>query len=136
MARLMAIDYGQKRIGIAVTDPLQIIPNALETVPTEKIFDFLKKYCSEEEVERFIVGEPFHADGNPTYLTPLVHVFIKKLNEIFPNIPVSTWDESFSSVKARQAIMASGAKKKTRQDKALVDRVSASIILGEYMDSI
>ena len=135
MARLMAIDYGQKRTGVAVSDPLQIIPNALDTIPTEKIYDFLKKYCSEEEVELMVVGEPLHADGNPTHLTPHVHKFIQKVKEMFPAMEVITWDESFSSVKAKQAIMASGAKKKTRQDKALVDRVSASIILGEYMDS-
>ena len=134
MARIMAIDYGMKRVGLAVTDPLQIISTALDTIPTEKIFEYLKKYCTEEEVERFVVGEPTHMDGNPTYLTPIVHTFIGELNKIFPAIPVSTWDERFTSVEAKKTILAAGYKKKQRQDKALVDRVSAAIILMEYME--
>ncbi len=134
MARIMAVDYGIKRVGLAVTDPLQIISSALDTIPTEKVLDFIKKYCSEEEVEHFVVGEPTHADGNPTYLTPLVHKFIEELNKAFPNIPVSTWDERYTSVEAKRVILAAGFKKKQRQDKALVDRISAAIILQEYMD--
>lgn len=136
MARLMAIDYGMKRIGIAVSDPLQIIPNALDTVPTEKIFDFLKKYLAEEEVELIIVGEPLHPDGNPTHVTPKVYEFVKKINELFPTMKVILRDESFTSVEAKRAIMAGGARKKMRQDKALVDRVSASILLGDYMNTL
>lgn len=136
MARLMAIDYGIKRVGLAVTDPLQIIPTALDTIATDKVLDFIKKYCSEEEVEHFIIGEPTHLDGNPTYVTPLVHKFIAELNKAFPDIPVTTWDERFTSVEAKQAILAAGFKKKQRQDKALVDRISATIILREYMDSL
>lgn len=134
MARILAIDYGLKRVGLAVTDPLQIISTALDTIPTEKVLDYLKKYCSEEEVEHFVVGEPTHADGKPTYLTPIIHTFIGELNKIFPNIPVSTWDERYTSVEAKRAILASGYKKKQRQDKALVDRISATIILMEYME--
>jgi putative holliday junction resolvase len=135
MARLMAIDYGLKRTGVAVTDPLQIIPNALDTVPTEKILDFIQQYLANEEVEKIIVGEPLHADGNPTYLTPIIHKFMEKLRLTYPNIPIVPWDERYSSVEAKRAILASGAKKKTRQDKALVDRVSAAIILGDYMEN-
>lgn len=134
MARIMAVDYGIKRVGLAVTDPLQIISSALDTIPTEKVLDFIKKYCSEEEVEHFVVGEPTHADGNPTYLTPLVHQFIAELNKAFPQIPVSTWDERYTSVEAKRVILAAGFKKKQRQDKALVDRISAAIILQEYME--
>lgn len=135
MARLMAIDYGTKRVGFAVTDSLQIIATALDTIPTEKSLDFIKKYCSEEEVERIIVGEPTHMDGNPTYVTPLVHQFIEEINKALPLIPVTTWDERFTSVEAKKTILAGGYKKKQRQDKALVDRISAAIILREYMDS-
>jgi putative holliday junction resolvase len=134
MARLMAIDYGTKRVGLAVTDPLQIIPTALDTVPTEKALDFIKKYCSEEEVEHIVIGEPTHMDGNPTYVTPLVHQFIEALNKALPLIPVTTWDERFTSVEAKRAILAAGYKKKQRQDKALVDRISATIILREFME--
>jgi putative Holliday junction resolvase len=136
MARIMGIDYGIKRVGLAVTDPLQIICSALDTIPTEKVLDFIKKYCSEEEVEHFVIGEPTHADGNPTYVTPLVHKFIEELNKAFPHIPVSTWDERYTSVEAKRVILAAGFKKKQRQDKALVDRISAAIILQEYMDRI
>jgi putative Holliday junction resolvase len=134
MARIMGIDYGTKRVGIAVSDPLQIITTALDTIPTEKTLDFIKKYCAEEEVEQFVIGEPRHKDGNPTYVTPLVHKFIEELNKAFPDIPVATWDESFSSSEAKRTILAAGYKKKQRQDKALVDRISAAIILREYMD--
>jgi putative Holliday junction resolvase len=134
MARIMAIDYGMKRVGLAVTDPLQIISTALDTIATEKVIDYLIKYCSVEEVEHIVIGEPTHIDGNPTYLTPIIHKFIAELNKLFPNIPVSTWDERFTSVEAKKVILAAGYKKKQRQDKALVDRVSATIILMEYME--
>jgi putative Holliday junction resolvase len=136
MARIMGIDYGMKRVGFAVSDPLQIITSALDTIPTEKALDFVKKYCSEEEVEHIVIGEPRHKDGNPTHVTPLVHKFIEEINKALPLIPVSTWDESFSSVEAKRTILASGYKKKQRQDKALVDRISAAIILREFMDRI
>lgn len=136
MARILAIDYGTKRVGFAVTDPLQIIASALDTIPTEKALDFLIKYCLQEEVEHIVIGEPLHADGNPTYVTPLVHKFITEINKAVPNIPVSTWDERYTSVEAKRTILAAGFKKKQRQDKALVDRISASIILREFMDRL
>ncbi len=135
MARIMAFDYGQKRTGIAVTDPLQIIPNALATVETPKLLEFVQNYCKEEEVEAFVVGEPKHKDGNDTYLTPIVRTFADKLRELYPEATVTLWDEQFTSVLAKSAILAAGYKKKQRQDKGMVDRVSATIILGDYMEN-
>lgn len=135
MARILGIDYGTKRIGIATTDPLQIIVSGLTTVTTEEIFDFLENYLKEEEVEGIVVGEPRHKDGNPTKITHLVVGFVRKLKKMFPEVSVVTHDESFTSVDARAIILKSGAKKKKRRDKSLVDKVSAVLILQDYMDS-
>lgn len=134
MARILAIDYGTKRTGIAVTDPLQIIANGLDTVPTEKLFDFLNKYLTAEEVETIVVGEPMHLDGSPAQIAPLIEKFKKKLTELFPAITVVSQDERFTSADAKQIILQSGAKKKKRRDKALVDKVSAILILQEYLE--
>jgi putative Holliday junction resolvase len=134
MARLMGIDYGQKRTGIAVSDPLQIFPRPLDTVDTPKLMDYIKKYCAEEDVETFVIGEPTHKDGNDTYLTPIIRIFAADIQKIFPDCKVVLWDERYTSILAKQAIMASGAKKKERQDKGLIDRISAVIILQEYME--
>jgi putative holliday junction resolvase len=136
MARILAIDYGLQRTGIAVTDTLQIIASALTTIPPKEIIPFLKKYCSEEPVECFVLGEPRHADGNATYVTPLVHELMATLEKEFPTIKVVLQDEQFSSVNAKKIILQSGAKKKTRQDKALVDKISAALILEDYMRGI
>ena len=129
----MGIDYGTKRTGIAVTDPLKIIASGLETVSTEEVFDFLAGYLSREEVEKMIVGFPLHPDGNPAQIAPLVEVFIKKLGELFPAVPVITWDERYTSEDAKRIILQSGARKKQRRDKALVDKISAALILEDYL---
>jgi putative holliday junction resolvase len=134
MARLMGIDYGQKRTGIAVSDPLQIFPRPLDTVDTPKLMDYIKKYCAEEAVEAFVIGLPTHKDGNDTHLTPIIRTFAEDIQKLFPDCKVTLQDEQFTSVEAKRAIMASGAKKKERQDKGLIDRISAVIILQEYME--
>ena len=135
MARIMGIDYGTKRVGIAVTDPLQIIANGLDTVATSDIFEFLKQYLNEEEVEEIVVGMPLHLDGNPTYLSPVIEEFVAKINKLFPSLKVVTQDERFTSVDAKKIILQSGAKKKKRRDKSLVDKVSAVLILQEYLET-
>lgn len=133
MARILGIDYGLKRTGIAVTDPLQIIASSLDTVATEELMDFLKKYTAEEEVEAIIFGEPLHKDGNPTHVAKAIYKFIKKVNKVFPDLKVELQDERYSSSDAKKIILNSGAKKKKRRDKALVDKVSAALILDEWM---
>lgn len=133
MARILGIDYGMKRTGIAVTDPLQIIASSLDTIPTGELMDFLKKYLSEEEVECVIFGEPLHKDGNPTHVAEAIYKFIKKVNKAFPDLRIELQDERYSSVEAKKIIFNSGAKKKKRRDKALVDKVSAALILEEWM---
>jgi putative Holliday junction resolvase len=135
MARIMGIDYGTKRTGIAVTDPLQLIASGLETVATDEVFDFLKEYLEKEEVELIVVGEPLHADGNPAQIAHLVVGFVRKLRKQFPFIEVVTWDERFTSEEAKQIIRESGAGKKKRRDKSLVDRISAALILEDYLRS-
>lgn len=135
MARILAIDYGIKRVGVAVTDPLQIIANGLDTVPTNQIFDFLKKYIAEEAVEIMVVGMPMHLDGNPAQIADKVEKFIQDFKKLFPDIKVETRDERFTSVDAKQIILQSGAKKKKRRDKSLVDKVAAILILQDYMEA-
>jgi len=131
----MSIDYGTKRVGVAVTDPLQIIANGLETIPTTEIFNFLKQYLSEEVVVEMVVGMPYHLDGNPTFLSPIIKTFIKKVNKQFPDLKVVTQDERFTSSDAKKIILQSGAKKKKRRDKSLVDKISAVLILQEYLET-
>ena len=133
MARILGIDYGTKRIGIAKTDPLQIIVTGLTTVPTKEIFDFLKKYIEEEEVECIVVGEPMHEDGSPAQIAHLVVGFIRKIKKLFPDIKVDTQDERNTSQDAKEIIFLSGLKKKKRRDKGLVDEVSAVLILQDYL---
>jgi len=134
VARILAIDYGTKRIGLAVTDPLQIIANGLDTVLTPNIFDYLKKYLETEQVECFVVGEPKHLDGNPSQIAPQVEKFIKELQKLFPDIKIEREDERFTSEDAKLAILQSGVKKKKRRDKGLVDKVAATIILQDFME--
>ncbi len=136
MARIIGIDYGTKRTGIAVTDPLQIIVNGLTTVPTDEIFDFLKDYFEEEEVEKIVVGEPMHADGTPAQIAHLVVGFVRKLKKLYPDKEIVTHDERYTSVAAKAAILQSGAKQKKRRDKALVDKISATLILQDYLGHI
>ncbi|QJD77861.1 Holliday junction resolvase RuvX [Spirosoma rhododendri] len=135
MARLLAIDFGTKRTGIAVTDPLQLIASALETVPSHQLLAYLKAYVEREPVEAFIVGLPKRLDGTDTDNTPRVRRFVELLQKTLPAIPVHWHDERFTSVMALQAMIASGSTKKDRRDKGNIDKVSAAIILQSYMES-
>ncbi len=135
MARILAIDYGKKRTGLAVTDPLQIIATALETVDSHELIGYLKKYMLNEQVEKILVGYPLNFDNSPTDATPLVEKFIMKFGNVFPDMPVEKIDERMTSKMASQAISGMGLKKKDREDKALIDTVSAVIMLQEYLDS-
>lgn len=135
MARLLAIDYGQKRTGIAVTDTLQIIPGPLKTVETKTLLEFLKTYTTQEEVEAFVIGKPMQTNGRPSENLKHVEAFVSKLQKTIPAIPVIYYDERYTSVLAHKAIIESGVSRKRRQDKALVDEISACIILQGYMDS-
>lgn len=134
VARIMAIDYGTKRTGIAVTDPLQIIPTGLDTVPTASIFEFLTDYLEKEEVETIVVGEPLYPDGKPAQIAHLVVGFVRKLKKTFPAIPVVMHDERYTSVEAKNIILQSGVSKKKRRDKSLIDKISAVLILEEYLE--
>jgi putative Holliday junction resolvase len=136
MPRLMAFDYGTKRIGIAVTDPLQIIATGLDTVHPNTIIDYLKKYMFTEPVERFIVGEPKQMDNTPSQSAQHVRGFVNLLKKQFPEIPIEMLDERFTSKMAHAAILASGRNKKDRQDKGLVDTVSAVILLQSWMSKL
>lgn len=133
MPRILAIDWGLKRTGIAVTDPLKIIATGLTTVETPKLFSFLKEYFSKEEVELIIIGEPVNWDDSDTHATPLVRKAIERLRKEFPAIPVKPVDERFTSKMASQAMLDMGLRKKQRQDKGLVDKIAATIILQEYL---
>lgn len=133
--RILSIDYGKKRTGIAVTDPAQIIANGLTTVDTGNLITFLKDYVSREEVERFVVGLPTQPNGQPSENQKRVLTFVEKLQKVFPQIPVELYDERFTSVLAHRVILDSGISKKRRQvDKGLVDEISACIILQNYME--
>ena len=134
MARILSIDYGTKRVGLAVSDPLQIIASGLDTVSTQNIFEYLENYLNQEEVETIVVGEPMHLDGNPAQIAHLVVGFVRKLQKLYPNINVVTHDERYTSVDAKKIILLSGAKKKKRRDKSLVDKISAVLILQDYME--
>ena len=136
MARILSIDYGKKRTGIAVTDPLQIIAGGLVTVSTSALFDFLRDYVSREQVERIVVGEPKQADGSPSENMGRVVQFVNRWSKDFPDIPIEFYDERFTSVLAHRAMIDGGLRKKKRQDKALVDEVSATIILQSYLESL
>jgi len=130
----MAIDYGTKRIGIAVSDPLKIIASGLKTVPSGEIFTFLAEYLETEEVECVVVGDPQRSDGSASPIKHLIVGFMRKVKKLYPNIEVTSYNEQYSSQRAAEAIRMSGAKKKKRRDKALVDTVSAAIILKDYME--
>jgi putative Holliday junction resolvase len=136
MARIIAIDYGGKRTGIAVTDPLQIIANGLTTIPSHELIPFLKKYIATEEVEKIIIGLPVNWDGTDTHGTQPATQAIKKLEKNFPQIPIIPVDERYTSKMAKQAMLDMGMKKKQRQDKKLVDEIAATILLQEYLEQI
>ncbi len=136
MPRILAIDYGLKRTGIAVTDPLQIIASGLTTIESSQLVPFLKDYFAKEEVERIVIGEPKNLDDSDTHATEPVRRIIKKLNNEFPAIPLITVDERYTSRMAKQAMLDMGMKKKQRQNKATVDQIAATIILQEYLSSL
>ncbi len=135
MARIIAIDYGKKRTGLAVTDPLQIIATGLVTVLTSELLGYLTSYIQRENVERIIIGEPFQNDGTPSENMQRVKQFANTLRKRFPDIPIEFYDERFTSVLAHQAMIDGGLKKKARANKSLVDEISATIILQDYMRS-
>lgn len=136
MPRIMAIDYGGKRTGIAVTDPLQIIATGLTTIESKELIPFLKKYLAAEEVERIIIGDPRNWDDSETHATPLVAAAIKEIQKNFPQLPIEKVDERYTSVMAKQTMLQSGLKKKARQNKALVDEIAATILLQEWLGRI
>lgn len=136
MARIMAIDYGGKRTGIAVTDPLQIIATGLTTINSTELIPFLKTYFTSETVELVIIGLPVNWDESDTHGTPLVKAAIKKLQKEFPVMPIKTVDERYTSKMAKDAMLEMGLKKKDRRDKKLVDEIAATIMLQEYLQSI
>lgn len=135
MSRILAIDYGRKRTGIAVTDPMQIIANGLTTVSTHGLMDFLLDYVKRERVERIIVGHPKQMNNEDSENMKYIVPFLNRLKKVLPDIPVEMVDERFTSVLAHQAMLAGGLKKKDRQNKALVDEISATIILQSYLES-
>ncbi len=135
MSRILAIDYGKKRTGIAVTDPMQIIANGLTTVPTHTLMDFLMNYMQKEQVERIIIGHPKQMNNEDSENMKNIVPFMNQLKKKMPQMPVELVDERFTSVLAHQAMLTGGLKKKDRQNKALVDEISATIILQSYMES-
>ena len=133
MPRIIAIDYGLKRTGIAVTDPFQIIATGLTTVESKQLISFLKDYFSKEEVEMIIIGEPKNWDDTDTHATPLIEKCIVELKKNFPALPIKKVDERYTSKMAKDAMLEMGLKKKARRDKALVDEIAATIMLQEYL---
>lgn len=136
MARILAIDYGKKRVGIAVTDEMQMIANGLTTVAAHDVIDFLKEYVAKEQVELFVVGEPKQMDNTESESARYIKPFMNRLKKVFPDMPVARMDERFTSKMAFQAMIDGGMKKKQRRDKAMVDKVSATIILQSYLETI
>lgn len=134
MGRILSIDYGRKRTGIAVTDPLQIIAQGLATIPTAEILDYIKEYVGREQVDRIVIGRPIQTNGRPSENLPRVEQFAKKLEQILPETPISWWDERYTSVMAHRTLIDSGIGKMRRRDKALVDEISATIILQSFME--
>lgn len=133
--RVLSIDYGKKRTGIAVTDPMQIIANGLETVETKDLEAFLKGYMEKEEVETIVVGYPRQMDGEDSENMKRITPFVNRLRKLYPEKKIEMYDERFTSVLAHKTMLASGIGKKARQDKGLVDKISATIILQEYLES-
>ncbi len=133
MAQILAIDYGKVRTGLAVTDDMQIIASGLTTVPTKELLDYLKTYTSKENVELFLVGEPKQMNNEASESEVLIAPFISQLRTFFPQIPIKRVDERFTSKMAMQTMISSGLKKKQRQNKALIDEISATIILQSYL---
>lgn len=134
MGRVLSIDYGVRRTGLAVTDPLKIIAGGLTTVETPQLIKFLQDYLNKESVERFVVGLPKQTNGKDSENLPRVREFVGKLAKLFPGIPIDMWDERYTSVLAHQTMLQSGIGKKARRNKALVDEISATIILQGWME--
>ena len=135
MGRLLAIDYGKKRTGIAVSDPLQIIANGLTTVETSRLFDFLHEYMQKEEVSTIVVGLPKQMNNELSENIRRIEPFVNRLRKLYPNLQIEYFDERFTSKMAHQSMIDGGLKKKDRQNKALIDEISATIILQGYMES-
>lgn len=135
MGRILSIDYGRKRTGIAVTDPLQIIAQGLTTVPTAELSAFLKDYVGREKVDCFVIGRPMQPNGQPSENLKRVEAFANSLQRLFSDIPLTWWDERYTSVLAHQTMRDAGLSKMKRRDKALVDEISATIILQSYMEA-
>jgi len=134
MARIIGIDYGTKRVGLAVTDPLQIIASPLETVRAHLLEDYLKKYCQQEDTEAFVVGMPLNLDNSDTDATNHVRGFVKRLKKTFPEKAIHLQDERFTSKDALSAMIAGGTSKKYRREKGNIDKVSATLILQSYLE--
>ncbi|MDG4945917.1 Holliday junction resolvase RuvX [Weeksellaceae bacterium KMM 9713] len=134
MSKILAIDYGKVRTGLAETDPMQIIASALETVATKELDKYLEKYLAENDVKDVVVGLPMRAHGVPGEIEEDIQKFIKKFTKKYPNIEIHREDESYTSIRASEAIFAAGTKKKKRREKGLIDRVSATLILQQFMD--
>lgn len=135
MARVLAIDYGKKRTGLAVTDMLQIVPGALDTIETKKLMEFLEDYIRREDVERIIIGEPVQPNGQPSENMQRVRQFEQRWRHAHPEIPIEGYDERYTSAMAHRTMIDAGLRRKARQDKALVDKISATIILQDYLES-
>ena len=135
MARILSIDYGKKRSGLAVTDPLQLIAGGLATVSTSELFDWLQRYIATETVERIVIGEPRQPNGQPSENMARVEQFVNRWRKAVPTVPIEYYDERFTSVLAHQAMLQGGLRKKARRDKGLVDEISATIILEDYLRS-
>ena len=134
MNRIIGIDYGRARVGVAVSDPIGIFASPMETVPSAKIIEYLQKYAQNETIVRFVVGYPLNLNGAPAQAAPDVDAFLKKLQKSFPDIPVTLEDERFTSVLAHRAMIDGGMKKSDRRDKNSVDEISAAIILQSFLD--
>ena len=136
MARILSIDYGTKKCGIAATDPLQLIVNGLTTIATSELVSFLKEYIAKEEVIKIVLGLPHHPDGHPAQLAPTIQKLAAKLTVLFPGIECVVHDETYTTKQAKQILLKSGLSKKKRRDKSLVDKISAVLILQDYLQHI
>lgn len=134
MGRIVAIDYGKKRVGVAVTDPCCLIATGLETIPSHEILQFLQQYAGKEKIDLFVIGHPKQMDNTDSECMTYIKPFLTALKRKFPDIPVEMYDERFTSVIAHKALIEGGAKRKTRQNKALIDTMSATIILTSYLE--
>lgn len=136
MARIIAIDFGTKRTGLAATDPTKTIATALETVPTHQVFEYLKKYMERETVECIVVGDPKRLNNESSPTTELANRFVNQLKKYFPDLPVKRYDERFTSLMASRSLIESGQSRKVRRDKSVIDQVSATILLQNYLETL